>query len=130
MAAAVPEARALARALRERIAANHDRVLSQWWGPGTCPLDLHRPVPIPDTILALESDDPAALAWLRAHWRTTAPLRQVRVVDAAPDRRLRRAARVVFAFRSADWTPWQAIRRLRRDWTRLVFDVRPDYDDT
>jgi hypothetical protein len=30
-------------------------------------------------------------------------------------------------FLSADWTPWQAIQRLRQDWSPLVFDVRPDY---
>jgi hypothetical protein len=129
MAAAGPDARALARALRARIAANHDRVVALWREPGTCPLDLHRLIPIPGPILALGVDDPAALAWLQAHWGTTEPLRHVRVVDAAPDRRLRRAARVVFDFQSADWTPWQAIRRLRRDWPRLVFDVRPDYGD-
>ena len=30
------------------------------------------------------------------------------------DRRLRRSARVVYEFLSADWTPWQAILRLRQ----------------
>ena len=46
------------------------------------------------------------------------------------DRRLRRSARVVFAFLSADWTPWQALRQLRRDWPKLVLAVDPRYGET
>ena len=121
------EARALARELREIIAARHDRLLTGWAGPGTCPLDLHRLVPIPRAILQLGEHDPAAGRWLWAHWGTTQPLRQVRVLEGQEDKRLRRSARVTYAFLSADWTPWQAIRRLRRDWPELVLDVRPDY---
>ena len=71
--------------------------------------------------------DPAARRWLWAHWGTTQPLRRVQVLEGEGDRRLRRSARVAFEFVSADWTPWPAIRRLRRDWPRLAFDVRPDY---
>jgi hypothetical protein len=51
----------------------------------------------------------------------------VRVVDEGSDRRLRRVARAKIEFWSADWTPWQAIVRLRRDWPALIFDIRPDY---
>ena len=129
MAALGPEARALARELREVIAAQHDRVLARWAEPGACPLDLHRLIAVPDAILRLGEDAPAARRWLWAHWGTTLPLRQVRVRADQPDRRLRRTARVVYEFRSADWTPWQAIRRLRADWPRLIFAVRPCYDD-
>ncbi len=121
------EARLLARALREAIEANHHRVLAGE-GPG-CPFDLHRLIPVPLSILSLGDDDPAARQWLRSHWGTVWPLRQVRVLDRHADRRLRRTARLVIAFRSADWTPWQAIRRLRRDWSDLIFDIRPHYDD-
>lgn len=121
------EARVLAKELREIIAARHDRVLALWAGPGTCPLDLHRLIPIPLTILQLGEHDSAARRWLWAHWGTTRPLHQVRVVDGQGDKRLRRSARVTIEFLSADWTPWQAIRRLRRDWPELVFDIRPDY---
>ncbi len=129
MASGGPEARALARELREVIAARHDRVLAGWAGPGSCPLDLHRLVPIPGSVLRLGEHDPAARRWLWAHWGTTRPLHQVRVLEGETDRRLRRAARVTMDFLSADWTPWQAIRHLRRDWPKLVLDVRPCYGD-
>ena len=129
MAAGGAEARMLARELREVIAARHDRVLAGWAGPGGCALDLHRLVPVPPAVLRLGEDDPAARRWLWAHWGTTRPLRQVQVLEGQGDRRLRRSARVAIAFLSADWTPWQAIRRLRQDWPELVLDVRPDYGD-
>ncbi|MDQ2762561.1 MAG: hypothetical protein M3Y22_03445 [Pseudomonadota bacterium] len=129
MATGGAEARVLARELREIIAARHDRVLAGWAGPGTCPLDLHRLVPVPRVILQLGAHDPAARRWLWRHWGTTRPLHQVRVLEGQEDRRLRRTARVTIEFLSADWTPWQAIRRLRRDWPQLIFDARPDYGD-
>lgn len=129
MAAAGIEARLLARELREVIAARHARVLALWAQPGRCPLDLHRLIPVPDAILRLSEDSPRAKTWLWTHWGTTQPLRQVRVVDDQPDRRLRRSARTEFEFRSADWTPWQAISRLRRAWPALIFDVCAQYDD-
>jgi hypothetical protein len=125
MAGQGAEARALARELRVVIAARHDRVLARWHEAGGCPLDLHRLIPIPDAILALGEDAPAARQWLWAHWGTTQPLRQVRVLEENGDRRLRRSARVVYEFLSADWTPWQALRRLRRDWPNLVLAIDP-----
>jgi hypothetical protein len=127
MAGQGPEARALARELREVIAARHDRVLARWHEVGGCPFDLHRLIPIPDAILTLGEDAPAARRWLWAHWGTSQPLRQVRVLEENGDRRLRRSARVVFELLSADWTPWQAILRLRRDWPKLVLAVDPRY---
>ncbi|HTW27832.1 MAG TPA: hypothetical protein VME92_11950 [Acetobacteraceae bacterium] len=129
MAMLGPAARALARELREVIASRHDRVRARWAEPGTCPLDLHRLIPVPDAILQLGADAPTARHWLWTQWGTSLPLRQVRVLEATTDRRLRRSARVVYAFLSADWTPWQAITRLRRDWPSLVLDIRPFYDD-
>jgi hypothetical protein len=129
MASAGPEARALARQLRTAIAARHARVLACWHEPGAYPFDLHRLIPVADSILALGEDDPAAQRWLWAHWGTTRPLRGVRVCEDGGDRRLRHTARVVFEFRSANWTPWQAIERLRNDWPTLGFAVQPHYDD-
>ena len=129
MATEGAEARVLARELREIIAARHDRVLAHWAGPGTCPLDLHRLIPVPNAILALGDDDPAAQAWLRTHWGTTQPLRHVRMTEENADKRLRGTGRIVIEFYSADWTPWQAILRLRRDWPKLVFAITPRYDD-
>ena len=129
MATEGAEARALARELRDIIAARHDRVLANWARPGACPLDLHRLIPVPGALLALGEDAPATQEWLRAHWGTTQPLRHVRIVEENADRRLRRTGRIVMDFWSADWTPWQAILRLRRDWGKLVFAVTPRYDD-
>jgi hypothetical protein len=122
------EARALARELREVIAARHDRLLARWQERGACPLDLHRLVPIPDDVLQQGEDAPAAHAWLWSHWGTTQPLRHVRVVEENGDRRLRRSARIIYEFYAADWTPWQAILRLRREWPKLVLAITPQYD--
>ena len=60
-----------------------------------------------------------ARQWLWRHWGTTQKLCQVQVLEENGDRRLRRSARVIYEFLSADWTPWQAILRLRRDWPTL-----------
>ena len=119
MAAAGIEARLLARDLREAIAAHHDRVLAGWAGPGRCPLDLHRLIPIPPDILHLGERAAQAESWLWTHWGTTQKLRNVRAHDEV-DRRRRRTVSVIIEFDSADWTPWQAILRLRRDWTAAV----------
>jgi len=129
MAAAGLEARLLARELRDIIAARHERILALWAQPGRCPLDLHRLIPVPGAMLQRGEDSPTAQAWLRRHWGTTQPLRQVRIIDQDTDRRLRRSARTTFEFRSADWTPWQAIAQLRRDFPHLIFVAQPHYDD-
>jgi hypothetical protein len=128
MAAAGAEARMLARQIREVLAARHDRILTRWAERGLCPFDLHRLIPIPDHILQLGEDDPASEGWLRTHWGTTRMLRAVWIREDGADRRLRRKAEIAYEFRSADWTPWQAILRLRRDWPKLVFTVQPRYD--
>ncbi len=128
MAAAGAEARMLARQIREIQAARHDRLMARWVERGACPFDLHRLIPIPDHILRLGEDDPACTAWLMAHWGTTR-LRAVRIREEGADRRLRRKAEIVYEFRSADWTPWQAILRLRRNWPKLVLIVQPRYDE-
>jgi hypothetical protein len=72
---------------------------------------------------------PAARHWLWAQWGTTQPLRQVRVLEDNGDRRLRRSARVVYEFLSADWTPWQALLQLRHDWPTLVLVAQPRYGE-
>ena len=128
MASVGAEARMLARQLREVIAARHDRLLAQWREPGLCPFDLHRLVPVPYGILQLGEDASQAQDWLRAHWGTT-QLRAVRIREEGADRRLRRKAEIIYEFHSADWTPWQAVLRLRREWPKLVLTVRPSYDD-
>ena len=107
MAMLGPDARALARELREIIATRHDRVLARWHETGSCPLDLHRLIPIPDDILHRGEDALAARNWLWSNWGTTQPLRHVRILEENGDRRLRRSGRVVYDFYAADWTPWQ-----------------------
>ena len=128
MAAAGAEARMLARQIREIQAARHDRLMKRWTERGACPFDLHRLIPIPDHILQLGEDDPASTAWLMAHWGTTR-VRAVRIREEGADRRLRRKAEIVYEFRSADWTPWQAVLQLRRNWPKLVLIVQPRYDE-
>ena len=129
MAAAGPSARGLARALRAQLAAHQERVLAAAAQPGGgCPLDLHRLVPIPPRLLMLGSDAPESRLWLWSHWGTLQPLRHVRVLEHVADARLKRAARVAWAFWSADWTPWRAIARLRQTWPSLMFDIRPHYE--
>ena len=105
MASAGIEARLLAREIRDVLARRHDRVRALWNGPGRCPFDLHRLVPIPSSILALGVDDPVALCWLRTHWGTTRPLRLAEMLASAEDKRLRRSARFAVRFQSTDWTP-------------------------
>lgn len=122
-------ARALARELREVIAARHDQLLVRWHEPGLCPLDLHRLIPIPDAILALGEDATAARQWLWTHWGTIHSLRQVRILEENADGRLRRSARIIYEFLSADWTPWRAILQLRREWPQLVFAADPRYGE-
>lgn len=123
-------ARGLARDLREQVAQRQDRVhAAAARSGGDCPLDLHRLVPIPNRILQLGCDAPQSRLWLWTHWGTLWPLRHVRVLDDLVDGRLKRSARVAWEFWSADWTPWQALVRLRQDWPSLMFDLRPDYGD-
>jgi hypothetical protein len=56
-------------------------------------------------------------------------LRHVRLRADPPDRRLRRSARLDYAFWSPDWSPWAALLTLRAHWPALMFDLRPDYGD-
>ena len=99
-------------------------------GGGACPLDLHRLLPVPAALLRLGPGHPDARRWLWAHWGTTWPLRHVAELPApkAGQRPVREPARLRLGFWSADWTPWPAIARLRRDWPALRFEVRPHYD--
>ena len=127
MATQGAEARGLARALRNAVGAHHERVLDQVRRARACPLDLHRLVPVPEAILRLGPDDFAGDRWLRAHWGTLQALRHVRVLGTGEDGRRTRTARVVLEFHAADWSPWQALLRIRGNWPRLVLDLRPDY---
>ena len=117
----------LARALRAAAEAHHQRVLAAVGRSRACPFDLHALLPVPDRILRLGPSHLASTAWLRRHWGTLQPLRHVRLRQDAPDRRLRRSARLRYEFWSADWTPWPALLALRARWPDVAFDLRPDY---
>jgi hypothetical protein len=121
-------ARILARRLRDAAADNHQRALARRESDRSCPLDLHRLIPIPQIILALGPDDPTSRAWLAAHWGTPRPLRHVRETPARQDRRRGRAEMRV-EFWSADWSPWAALQVLQRDFAELRFELQPDYAD-
>ncbi|WP_160938151.1 hypothetical protein [Teichococcus coralli] len=121
-------AQILARRLRDAAAANHARALSRGGTDRRCPFDLHRLHPIPNHILALGPEDPAAQAWLWRHWGTTRALRHLRHLPAPVDARRTRTDRLAVEFWSADWSPWPALRRLRQLWPELVLDLRPHYE--
>ena len=122
-------ARILARRLREAAATNHQRALARLDTDRGCPFDLQRLLPVPPAILRLGPDDLASRAWLWAQWGTTRPLRRVRLLPAELDGRRRRMAELRVEFWSADWSPWQALRRLRRAWPELSLELRPHYED-
>lgn len=120
-------ARILARRLRDAVAANHQRALDRMATDRSCAFDLQRLLPIPGSLLQLGPDDAGAQAWLWAHWGTTRALRHVRALPVKRDGRRPKTDRVEVEFWSADWSPWQALRRLRQDWPDLALELRPDY---
>lgn len=123
-------ARLLARRLREAVAKNHALAVERIArGDRRCAFDLHGLLPVPATILALGPDDPQSREWLLNHWGTAQPLRHVRSMPAKLDGRRQQSGRMVVEFWSADWSPWQAVRRLRVLWPMLNFDLRPDYSE-
>jgi len=120
-------ARILAETYRGLVGGLHERVVASVGQSRACPLDLYQLIPPPEPILRRGPGDPASLRWLWENWGTTLPLRDVRVLADAHDRRLRRTGRVTYRFLSADWTPWPAIRAMRVRWPALRFDVQPHY---
>lgn len=131
-------ARIVAEQLRAAVARRHDLAVARIGRSRTeaacraCPFDLHALVPVPDSVLRLGPDDPAALSWLWEHWGTTHPLRHVtEQAVASGDERDRPApgeAALRMTFWSADWTPWRALAQVAARWPALRLDVRPHYD--
>lgn len=130
MAGMGQQAVTLSRLLREASERLH-RIAEKRRASGdqSCPFDLQQLIPIPDWLLDAGEDSSAALTWLQRHWGTVRPLRQVSA-SLVRDGRVRRYARIVYEFWSADWTPWQALIWLQAEWSELVFDIRPHYDFT
>ena len=121
-------ARTLAGQLRTAAEQRHVAAVARVGRSQACPFDLHALVPVPDDVLQLGPDHPEALAWLWAHWGTTAALRHVAAGPVLP----RRAApddpvTLDLTFWSADWTPWRALAAVAARWPALRFDVRPTY---
>ena len=129
----VAGARVLAGQLREAVGRRRERALARVGASQACPFDLHALIPVPDEMLRLGPDDPAALAWLWEHWGTTEPLRQVAEDVVASQEARRRSVpaaeqdAIHVTFWSADWTPWRALEAVVKRWPGLRFDVRPTY---
>jgi hypothetical protein len=122
-------AKILARRLRDATGANHARSLARVATDRRCPFDLHRLVPMPVALLALGPGNPAAQEWMWSHWGTTRALRRVRLLPGQADGRRRKTDRMEVEFWSADWSPWQAVQRIRKAWPDLILDLRPQYEE-
>ncbi|TPG40976.1 hypothetical protein EAH89_28860 [Roseomonas nepalensis] len=109
------------------MALNHQRAIVRVETDRSCPLDLHRLLPVPAAILKLGPEEPASRDWLLTHWGTTRPLRHVEVLPGKLDGRRKKMAELRVGFWSADWSPWQAVLRLRRDWPALSVVLTSDY---
>jgi hypothetical protein len=120
-------AKLLARRLRDAVALNHQRALARMSTDRSCPFDLHRLLPVPASILALGPEEGVSRDWLRTHWGVARPLRHVEALPTTLDGRRKRMGQLRVGFWSADWSPWQALGRLRRAWPDLSFALRPDY---
>ncbi len=124
-------ARTLAGQLREAVERRQALAVSRVGRSHVCPFDLHALVPVPTTILRLGPDHPDALAWLWQHWGTTDCLRHVVASEPGGNETQAGSAQeghiLRLRFWSADWTPWQALERIRAEWPLLRFDVRPEY---
>jgi hypothetical protein len=136
LAAAVPAERRqlniaschlLARQFRDWVEAHHARALARIGRSRVCPFDLHVLLPVPASVLALGPNDPAALAWLIAHWGTSDRLRQVHALAAPhPGRRLPAGHRMIgYGFFTCGETPHAAMAGLQPAWPELRFVLRP-----
>jgi hypothetical protein len=120
-------AKILARRLRDAAAANHQAALARLNIDRRCPFDLHRLIPVPHPVLALGPEEAVSRDWLRSHWGVTRPLRHVEELPSTLDGRRRKMRQLRVGFWSADWSPWAAIARLRRERPNLSFELQPHY---
>jgi hypothetical protein len=119
--------RILARQFRDKVEAHQARAVARVQDSLACPFDLHRLLPVPDSILQLGPAHPDALAWLAAQWGITDRLRQVVMRDnATAGRRLPRGHRVIgYGFFTAGDTPHVAVHALAARWPALRLALRP-----
>jgi hypothetical protein len=87
------------------------------------------PPTVPPTLLRLGPEDPQSQDWLWRHWGTTRGLRHIRLLPSQADRRNRRTDHWAVEFWAADWSPWPALKALRRAWPGLSLSLRPHYDE-
>ena len=122
--------RMLARQFRERFEMHHARAGEASGRSRACPLDLHSLLPVPEPILSLGAADPAALAWLAAHWGVADRLRQASErSDLGPGRRLPRSHTVIgYGFFTDGDTPRAAVAQLQARWPGLRFVLLPRPD--
>lgn len=125
----VEACRILARQFREKVEVRQARAAELVGHSLACPFDLHRLLPVPDSILQLGPVHPAALAWLAGHWGVSDRLRQVALRENATTgrRRPRGHAVIGYGFFAAGETPCAAITELATRWPalRLVLQPRP-----
>ena len=130
--------RVLARQFRDRFERHHRRAAAAGHARH-CPLDLHALLPVPETVLRLGPADPAALAWMAAHWGVVDGLRQVvERPDLGPGQRLPRGhAWVGYGFFSGRGDTAVSLvapmvarlgTRLGAQWPALRFVLRPGPD--
>jgi hypothetical protein len=119
--------RILARQFRERVEERQARAAALIGHSLACPFDLHGLLPVPEAILQLGPNHPAALAWLAANWGVTDRLRQV-IVREKPTtgRRLPGGHTVIgYGFFTLDETPHAAITHLAARWPMLRLRLVP-----
>ena len=115
----VEACRHLARQYRDAVAGHRARAAA--WGQSaagqqSCPLDLHRLLPLPEAMLARGAADPVALAWCREHWGVT----QIRRVE-----RVLSPAGLTYRFWALGGTELR-LAPLARLWSALVFRTAAD----
>ena len=117
----------LARQFRERVEARQAQAAARVGHSQACPFDLHRLLPVPESILQLGPTDPAAQRWLAAHWGITDRLRQVEIrARATAGRRLPRThASIGYGFFTDGETPYPAIDQLANRWPGVGFRLMP-----
>ncbi len=116
-------AKAIAREWRDFVQDGTEQVHSVVGVSTNCPFDLHSLVPVPWPILCLRPNHPDAVDWLWRHWGTTWTLRRVEELEVTQAERERIKpgdAVASYRFWSADWTPWQALLRIRDEWPALT----------
>ena len=124
----------LARQFRERVETRQAQAAALVGHSQACPFDLHRLLPVPESILQLGPTDPAALRWLAAHWGITDRLRQVVIRAGATAGRPRARGRgrlprthamISYGFFTDGETPYPAINQLADRWPAVGVRLMP-----